>query len=91
MKHLITFDISNNRQRQRVVKECLAIGFRVQKSVFETYIQPIQLKALEEKLLEMINPEHDSIRIYPLDKEADSAVRIVGTGKKINTPKCAIF
>lgn len=91
MKHLDSFDITNSKRRSRVAKECLAHGFRVQKSVFEIFLDNNQLNNFEETLLHLINPETDSIRIYPIDKTADESLRTVGNGKKIEIGNCTII
>lgn len=83
MKYLVAFDISNTRRRNAVVKCCLGVGFRVQKSVFEIFLESCRLGTFEESLLGMINAETDSVRIYPLDKLADSGIHIIGCGKRI--------
>lgn len=87
MKYLVTFDITNNKRRNRVAKECLAYGFRAQKSVFELFLDTNQLNLFEEAMLNHINPDTDSIRIYPIDKTADETSRIIGNGKKFKKEK----
>lgn len=91
MKYLVAFDISNNRKRSRVVKECLACGFRAQKSVFEIFLDNSCLGAFEETMLKHINPDTDSVRIYPIDKTADESLRIIGKGKRFEKENCLVF
>ena len=71
MQVLITYDVSTTtvegrRRLRRVAKTCLDYGQRVQNSVFECLIDPGQLVTVRSRLLKIINPETDSLRIYLL-------------------------
>ena len=91
MKYLLAFDISNGRRRNAVVRCCLAHGFRVQKSVFEIFMERSNVDEFEDRMLQMIDENSDSVRIYPLDSEADQGIRIVGNGKRIEQQKFRII
>ena len=86
MKYLVAFDISNSRRRGRMVKLCLATGFRVQKSVFESFLDSVQVASFENEAEKIIDPDTDSVWLYPIDARADEGVRIVGCGKRIENP-----
>ena len=71
MQVLITYDVSTTtvegrRRLRQVAKTCLDYGQRVQNSVFECLIDPGQLVTVRSRLLKIINPETDSLRIYLL-------------------------
>ena len=68
---LVTYDVSTvtraGRKRLRqVARACLDYGQRVQYSVFECKVDPSQFVALKSRLLDIINPEVDSVRFYNL-------------------------
>ena len=68
---LVTYDVSTTTpagkaRLRRAAKVCLDHGQRVQNSVFECKVDPAQLVALKSRLLEIINPETDSLRFYHL-------------------------
>jgi len=86
MKYLVSFDVSSNRRRRSVVKLCLSVGFRVQKSVFESFMDTKQLGDFEFGVEKIIDPETDSVRVYPIDAQADAGIRIVGRGKRVENP-----
>ena len=70
---LITYDVNTQeaagRRRLRLVaKECINYGQRVQNSVFECDIDAAKLEQVKHTLLQIIDPEKDSIRIYNLGK-----------------------
>lgn len=85
MLYLISYDVStmtaSGRGRlRRVAKACENYGVRVQNSVFECAMDYIVYIQLREKLSKIINPEEDSLRIYPLGKNGRE--KIVHIGKE---------
>jgi CRISPR-associated protein Cas2 len=77
----VVYDISKDRTRNRVARRCLDFGlYRVQKSVF---LGDLQSNRVEEILLfsrELLDPETDSVYIFPMCREDFERVRIVGQG-----------
>ncbi len=68
---LVTYDVSTTTPKgrsrlRRVAKACLDYGQRVQNSVFECKIDPAQFTCLKGILLDLIDPETDSVRFYHL-------------------------
>ncbi len=71
MLMLITYDVNvetaEGRKRLRhISKTCLDYGIRVQYSVFECEISPEQWVKLKATLLNIFDPEKDSLRFYHL-------------------------
>ncbi|OXM50336.1 CRISPR-associated endonuclease Cas2 [Amycolatopsis thailandensis] len=71
MELLVTYDVDTTtpagrgRLRQ-VARSCEAYGIRVQKSVFEIVMSEAELLLLRHRLLDIIHPDLDSIRVYRL-------------------------
>ena len=68
---LVTYDVNTQaregRRRLRyAAKACLDYGQRVQQSVFELKVDPAQWAACKTRLMEIIDPEKDSLRFYYL-------------------------
>jgi len=42
--------------------------------------------SFENEAEKIIDPDTDSVRLYPIDARADEGVRIVGCGKRIGNP-----
>ena len=66
---LVTYDVATTtaagRKRLRqVAKACVSFGQRVQNSVFECQIDPTQFARLKLQLLDLYQPEEDSLRFY---------------------------
>ncbi len=71
MMVLVSYDVATSepegdKRLRRVAKTCLDYGQRVQNSVFECKVDPAQLVTFKARLLEIINPETDSLRFYHL-------------------------
>jgi len=59
-----TQDADGRRRLARVAKVCKNYGQRVQYSVFECSVNDMDLVRLRSKLVSIISPESDSLRIY---------------------------
>lgn len=76
---LITYDVSvvsnNGEKRLRnIAKACLDYGTRVQNSVFECELTPVQIVELKAALLDIYDPAEDSLRFYYLGKNGRSKI-----------------
>lgn len=66
-KHLvISYDIADNKRRNKLVKILMDYAYRVQESVFEVCASPEDCLKLMKKLPAIINKEEDSVIIYEL-------------------------
>lgn len=80
---LITYDVcvtsrGGQRRLRNIAKTCLDYGMRVQNSVFECEVTPAQFVVLKAELMEIFNPEEDSLRFYFLGKKGRQKVEHVG-------------
>jgi CRISPR-associated protein Cas2 len=83
---LVSYDVntvSEDGQKRlvRVAKICKNFGQRVQMSVFECRVSRAQLEDMEAKLLKVIEPDKDSLRIYTLVGGRDKCLRTHGQDK----------
>jgi CRISPR-associated protein Cas2 len=81
---VITYDVNTTtpagRKRLRNVSRCcVSHGQRVQNSVFECFLDSASLELLKNQLYEIIDSEHDSIRIYNLGSKYNRKVIHLGT------------
>ncbi|MFX0578773.1 CRISPR-associated endonuclease Cas2 [Nocardia nepalensis] len=84
---LITYDVETAtpqgaRRLRQVAKICEGYGHRVQKSVFEITCTPTTRLHLEAALAKAIDPAHDSIRIYQLDRGTFATAHHLGAAPK---------
>ncbi|HHT54226.1 MAG TPA: CRISPR-associated endonuclease Cas2 [Clostridiales bacterium] len=80
---LITYDVNTEtpagRKRLRMVaKQCVNYGLRVQNSVFECQADAAKMREIEERLIKIIDPEHDSLRFYYLGNKYKTKVKHIG-------------
>lgn len=83
---LVTYDVATDsadgrRRLRKVAKACEDFGQRVQYSVFECSVEPGDLHCLREQLLDVIDNEEDSLRIYHLPSSYDDSVEQYGKGE----------
>lgn len=83
MMVLITYDVNTEtkegKKRLRyVAKNCVNYGQRVQHSVFECLLDPVQLCELRGKLESIIDRDKDSLRFYNLGDNWHRRVDHVG-------------
>lgn len=81
---LITYDVSTENKEgksrlRKVAKKCVNYGQRVQNSAFECLVNPSQYLKLKNDLLNLIDPEQDSLRFYNLGKEYKNRIEHYGT------------
>lgn len=83
MEILLTYDVATGtaagrRRLRRVAKICESYGQRVQKSVFEFQISSARREELEHRLLQEIDEDRDSLRIYRLREPRDKYLTVHG-------------
>lgn len=84
MMVLITYDVNTEtyegkKRLRHVAKQCVNFGQRVQNSVFECLLDPMQFADLRSRLDKIIDPEKDSLRFYYLGNNWKSRVDHIGT------------
>lgn len=80
---LVTYDVSitspNGPKRlRRIARTCRDYGQRVQFSVFELDVDTARWVDIRQRLIELINPEVDSLRFYYLGLKWRGKVEHVG-------------
>lgn len=83
MMVLVCYDVATGtpagrRRLRKVARACQDHGVRVQLSVFECTLDPAQWTALKGRLLELMDPQADSLRFYLLGSSAKHKVEHVG-------------
>ncbi len=83
---LVAYDVDTvsedgQARLRRVATVCKNFGQRVQFSIFECRVTRAQLEELEAKLLQVINPSTDSLRIYILYGGREKCLRAYGNDR----------
>ncbi len=80
---LITYDVdttsaSGRKRLRKVAKVCVNYGQRVQNSVFECLLDPVQLCRVKAELTATISQETDSLRFYNLGDKYKTRIEHIG-------------
>ena len=78
---VVSYDISDDRRRTRVLNLLREFGRHVQYSVFECRLSQGQIRKMKNRMLMLVDPA-DSIRIYYLCKEDVDRVELLGRGER---------
>lgn len=79
MRVVISYDISDTKRRTKMAKLMEGHGYRVQYSVFECELDEKKLKELMRRLRPLVKVEEwESVRIYPLNADAEKRVKVLG-------------
>lgn len=80
MLRIVAYDITHPRRLARVASVCEDFGVRVQKSVFECWLDHERMERMLARLEAELDPATDQVVIYTL--EAGSAVRRKALGER---------
>lgn len=83
--YVISYDITDDRRRVKVMKTLKNFGQRVQYSVFECWLEPRQLHDLQRRLRRWVTPQ-DSLRFYSLCQEDTGRIQVMGLGNVTPDP-----
>ena len=80
---LITYDVrtehaAGRKRLSKIAKVCTNYGQRVQNSVFECDLDAAQYVLVKQQLLQLMNKEEDSIRIYHLGNQYQKKIESYG-------------
>lgn len=86
---VVSYDVSTkdkegSKRLRKVSEACEDFGQRVQNSVFECMVDPTQWTRLRHRLLDLIEPDTDSLRFYFLGANYQRRIEHHGAKEKIN-------
>ena len=89
---VISYDIPNNRRRNKVSKFLLDHGGeRVQRSVFECHLTAKQYAAMAARLRKMVREDEDSFCLYRLCESCRERADYLGAAKPVKEPGLRII
>lgn len=80
MFYIVSYDIPDDIRRNRISRELLDFGTRVQLSVFECILDDDHVNKMIDRLKNLIKEAEDSIRIYSLCADCLKKISILGQG-----------
>ena len=89
MQVLVCYDVTTTtpegrRRLRRIARVCLDFGQRVQQSVFECTLDETGLTRLRARLLDEIELEEDSLRLYRLLGKFEEIVESYGRDRRVD-------
>ena len=89
MDLLVTYDVSTlttegKGRLRKVAKICQGYGQRVQLSVFEVSVNDAQHETMRARLVKVMEPSEDSLRIYILRGRREDVVETYGINDYVN-------
>jgi CRISPR-associated protein Cas2 len=91
MFYAICYDVTDDRRRQEVAKVLKDFGCRVQLSVFEANLDPQELERLKTRVHRLLDPQEDTLRIYPLCAACSERVLVLGRGQITRDPDVIVL
>lgn len=73
-----TEDAAGRKRLRKVARHCVNYGQRVQNSVFECSADAATFAKIKSELIELIDPEKDSLRFYSLGERYKGRIEHVG-------------
>lgn len=92
MLRLIAYDIADPKRLRRIAEACEDYGVRVQKSLFECWLEEPRFDQLWARLQTEIKAEEDSLAAYVIDRSCAPRRRQAGKCALLTQPRqCFIF
>lgn len=79
--YVVTYDISDDRRRNNVVKLLESIGTRMNYSVFECMLTDVQFRKMVDSLAKLVVRGADWVNIYPICTECYARIRYIPSSK----------
>lgn len=89
--YVVTYDISDDKRRDKVVKLLESLGTRVNLSVFECLLTDVQYRNMYKQLAKIIIKREDWVNIYPLCMECYARIIYIPDIKKKKPIKIAVI
>lgn len=91
MFYIVSYDIKDDRRRNRIAKIMESFGDRVQYSVFECNMEDAELARMQKRLEKNFDNKEDKIRIYRLCAACKLDITVLGEGKVSEDPDIIII
>jgi CRISPR-associated protein Cas2 len=81
-----SYDITDDRRRQRAARLLLGQAERVQKSVYEAWLSAEGARSLRRDLAALLDGETDRAALFPVCADCQARVRVLGLGRRPGRP-----
>ena len=77
-RYVVAYDVPDNRRRNRAARCLEAHAERLQKSVFEAVIHPVEMEQCLQALKRILDPGEDSLAVYRLCRACERSRSYLG-------------
>lgn len=84
---VITYDIADNRRRRELAKLLSQRLERVQESVFEGWLNFMEIREVIAQVEQIIQPDADKVRAYPLAVRNEKRYQSIGLQTTVPRPQ----
>jgi CRISPR-associated protein Cas2 len=84
---VVSYDITDNRRRNRTMKLLEGYGEHVQESVFECDLEPRVFRRMLQQLGHTVDHERDNVRIYYLCRTDVQRIETLGVGRAVQVAR----
>lgn len=88
--YVVTYDIADDRRRDRVVKLLESVGTRMNYSVFECMLTDVQFRKMIDGLAKNVVRGADWVNVYPICVECYSHIRYIPDTKQKEPVKIVV-
>jgi len=88
---VVSYDIANDKRRNKIARTMEDYGTRVQYSVFEVNLKPSQVDKMRADLVKIVDEKVDSIRFYRLCQACYRQIQVLGVGQAAEAPPEALI
>lgn len=78
---VVSYDVPDDRRRQKLARVLLDHGSRVQYSVFECLLTEKQWEGLRKRIEKIVDKKEDRVRFYHLCEACVGRIELLGEGK----------
>jgi len=89
--YVISYDVPDDKRRQKIADLLEGYGQRVQYSVFECRLNTEKYNDFRRRLRKIVKLEEDNVRFYPLSRHTLSQVETWGVGVPVIEPPGSII
>jgi CRISPR-associated protein Cas2 len=83
---VVSYDVADDRRRNHLAAALKDFGARVQYSVFECHLEEPQIDRLRTRLLALLDPQEDRLRLYHFCRDCGAKTEIHGLGVHTDDP-----
>jgi len=87
---VVSYDVVDDRRRNKIARALKSFGDRVQFSVFECNLEKEEFQRMAKRLKKLMDEKTDSVRLYRICESCKSRISIMGLGEVSEDPDIVV-